>query len=74
VNKPSTRGSKKGKAVKNEGEKPEFLKVGYYIREDQDTLIEKIRIAVREKTGEKRDKSELIREAIDDLAAKYGVK
>ena len=56
------------------GKKPTLLKAGYYIREDQDTLLEKIRIAVREQSGEKRDKSELIREAIDDLDEKYGVK
>lgn len=73
MKKQSAKGAKKS-AVSGESEKPTLLKAGYYIREDQDTLLEKIRIAVREKTGEKRDKSELIREAIDDLAEKYGVK
>jgi hypothetical protein len=73
VKKPGAKGAKKS-AKESESEKPALLKAGYYIREDQDTLLEKIRITVREKTGEKRDKSELVREAIDDLAAKYGVK
>lgn len=61
-------------AGKNEPDKPALIKAAYYIREEQDTILEKIKLAVREQTGKRTDKSELIREAIDDLAKKYGVK
>jgi hypothetical protein len=43
-----------------------LVKATYYIRPDQDMKLEQIRLARRIK-GEKVDKSELIREAIDKL-------
>jgi hypothetical protein len=58
----------------NETEKPSLIRAAYYIRDDQDTMLVKIILAVREQTGKRTDKSELVREAIDDLAKKYGVK
>jgi hypothetical protein len=58
----------------NKTEKPSLIRAAYYIRDDQDTMLVKIILAVREQTGKRTDKSELVREAIDDLAKKYGVK
>lgn len=55
-------------------EDEELIKVSYYIRVDQDTKLEEIKLIVRRTTGERTDKSALIREAIDLLAAKHKVK
>lgn len=46
--------------------KQDLMKATYYIRPDQDMKLEQIRLARRVR-GEKVDKSELIREAIDRL-------
>jgi hypothetical protein len=50
-----------------------LLKVSYYIRPEQDDDLLNIQVAVRRQTGEKRDKSALVREALDLLAQKYGL-
>jgi hypothetical protein len=46
-------------------------KVTLYIREDQVLAIEKIQVKERERTGQKKDKSELVQEALDLLIKKY---
>jgi len=49
-----------------------LIKATYYIRDGQDDVLVDVQRAVKKQTGEKRDKSDLIREAIDLLAKKYG--
>lgn len=60
------------------GEKPvepkkkqEVAKVTLYIRPEQVLAIEKIQLAERERTGQRKDKSVLIQEAIDLLVEHY---
>lgn len=48
-----------------------LAKVTLYIRPDQVISIEEIQLKERQKTGEKKDKSELIQEALDLLIQKY---
>lgn len=50
-----------------------LVKATYYIRNGQDDLLVDVQRAVKKQSGEKRDKSDLIREAIDLLAKKYGI-
>src|SRR5262245_17292686 len=66
--------SKKKSRSSEDQESQDFIKVSYYIRPDQDDTLEEIKLAVRRATGERTDKSALIREAIDLLADKYNVK
>ena len=67
--------SKKGtRSSEDNSSSEKLIKVSYYIREDQDTILEEIKLEVRRSTGERTDKSALIREAIDLLANKYKVK
>ena len=49
-------------------------KATYYIRPEQDITLETIQLSEHQKSGKRKDKSELVREAIDLLASKYGVK
>ncbi len=53
-------------------EKPPLAKVTLYVRPDQVLAVEKIQLAERERTGKRRDKSELVQEALDLLIEKYG--
>lgn len=50
-----------------------LAKVTLYIRPDQVVAIEQIQLAQRQKTGRKPDKSDLVQEALDLLAEKYGL-
>lgn len=54
--------------------KPTLAKVTIYVRPDQVLAVEKIQVAERERTGKRRDKSELIQEALDLLVEKYNLK
>jgi hypothetical protein len=54
-------------------EKPPLAKVTLYVRPDQVLAVEKIQLAERERTGKRRDKSELVQEALDLLIEKYGL-
>jgi hypothetical protein len=65
---------KVGRTSDNNDSSQDFIKVSYYIRPDQDQTLEEIKLAVRRASGERTDKSALIREAIDLLASKYKVK
>jgi hypothetical protein len=48
-----------------------LAKVTLYVRPEQVLAIEEIQVSERRRTGRKRDKSELIQEAIDLLIAQY---
>lgn len=54
-------------------EKP-LVKATYYIRPEQVVSLESIQLQERQKTGKRKDKSELVQEALDLLFAKYHVK
>ena len=66
--------NKKGTQEEQEAAASELIKVSYYIRPDQDTTLEEIKLLLRKTKGVRTDKSALIREAIDLLAGKYKVK
>ena len=51
--------------------KPVLAKVTIYVRPEQVTAIEEIQLAERKRTGKRRDKSELVQEALDLLIARY---
>jgi hypothetical protein len=51
-----------------------LVKATYYIRPEQVVAIESIQLEERQKTGKRKDKSELVQEALDLLFAKYHVK
>jgi hypothetical protein len=48
-----------------------LAKVTIYIRPDQVISIEEIQVLERKRTGKKKDKSELIQEAVDLLIQEY---
>lgn len=48
-----------------------LVKATYYIRPEQVIALERIQLAERQRSGKRRDKSELIQEAIDLLIAQY---
>jgi len=50
---------------------PKLVKATYYIRSEQVIALESIQLAERQRLGKRRDKSELIQEALDLLIAKY---
>jgi hypothetical protein len=50
---------------------PKLVKATYYIRPEQVIALESIQLAERQRLGKRRDKSELIQEALDLLIAKY---
>lgn len=50
---------------------PKLVKATYYIRPEQVIALESIQLAERQRLGRRRDKSELIQEALDLLIAKY---
>ena len=58
---------------KKQEEKP-LVKATYYIRPEQVVALEMIQLEERQKTGKRKDKSELVQEAIDLLIGKYQVK
>ncbi len=51
-----------------------LVKATYYIRPEQVVALESIQLEERQKTGKRKDKSELVQEALDLLFAKYRVK
>lgn len=54
-------------------EKP-LVKATYYIRPEQVVALETIQLEERQKTGKRKDKSELVQEALDLLIGKYQMK
>lgn len=52
--------------------KEKLVKATYYIRPEQVVALEALQLQERQRTGQRRDKSELIQEALDMLFAKYG--
>jgi hypothetical protein len=48
-----------------------LVKATYYIRPEQVIALERVQLAERQRLGKRRDKSELIQEAIDLLIAQY---
>jgi hypothetical protein len=50
-----------------------LVKATYYIRPEQVVALESIQLEERQKTGKRKDKSELVQEALDLLSAKYRV-
>ena len=50
---------------------PALAKVTLYIRPDQVVAVERIQLEERVRTGSRKDKSELVQEALDLLIAKY---
>ena len=56
-----------------QADKP-LVKATYYIRPEQVVALESIQLEERQKTGKRKDKSELVQEALDLLFAKYRVK
>jgi hypothetical protein len=55
-----------------QADKP-LVKATYYIRPEQVVALESIQLGERQKTGKRKDKSELVQEALDLLFTKYGV-
>ena len=51
----------------------ELSKVTLYVRPDQIIAIEAIQLSERRRTGQRRDKSSLVQEALDLLVKKYKV-
>ena len=51
--------------------KPALAKVTIYVRPEQVTAIEEIQLAERKRTGKRRDKSDLVQEALDLLIDRY---
>ena len=51
---------------------PSLAKVTLYVRPEQVLAIEEIQVKERRRTGRRRDKSELIQEALDLLIERYG--
>lgn len=49
------------------------VKVTCYIRPEQVITLEQLQLAERQRTGKRRDKSELIQEALDLLFTQYGL-
>lgn len=49
------------------------VKMTLYVRPDQVVALEQIQLNERVRSGTKPDKSELIQEALDLLASKYGI-
>ena len=49
------------------------VKMTLYVRPDQVVALEQIQLNERVRTGTKPDKSDLIQEALDLLASKYGI-
>lgn len=63
----------KAEAPAQEAERrPALSKVTVYVRPDQVLAIEAIQLTERERTGKRPDKSQLVQEALDLLAQKYG--
>ncbi len=60
-----------GPAQEEPKKKQDVAKVTLYIRPEQVLAIEKIQLAERERTGQRKDKSVLIQEAIDLLVEHY---
>lgn len=58
--------------VDNVSVSPKLVKATYYVRPEQVLAIESIQLAERQKSGKRRDKSELVQEALDLLIKKYG--
>ncbi len=56
-----------------QADKP-LVKATYYIRSEQVISLESIQLQERQKTGKRKDKSELVQEALDLLFAKYHIK
>lgn len=53
---------------------PEELMGAYFhIRDDQDSLLDRMKFVLRDRDGRKVDRSELVREAIDLLAKHYNI-
>lgn len=48
-----------------------LVKTTYYIRPEQVVALERIQLAERQRLGKRRDKSDLVQEAIDRLVAHY---
>lgn len=51
-----------------------LVKATYYIRPEQVIALESIQLTERQRSGKRRDKSELVQEALDLLFEKYGAK
>jgi hypothetical protein len=51
-----------------------LVKATYYIRPEQVVALESIQLEERQRTGKRKDKSELVQEALDLLFAEYRVK
>ena len=51
----------------------ELSKVTLYVRPDQIIAIEAIQLSERKRTGQRRDKSALVQEALDLLVRKYKI-
>lgn len=48
-----------------------LVKATFYVRPEQILALESIQLAERQKSGKRRDKSELVQEALDLLIKKY---
>ena len=70
---PANKATRSKRAVTKSNKKAELAKVTVYIRPEQVVAIEAIQLALRQQTGERPDKSELIQEALDLLSQKYRI-
>lgn len=72
--KPVKRAAKKApkRAVKAE-EEGELIGVYFHIRDDQDSLLDRMKFVLKDRDRRKVDRSELVREAIDLLAKHYNI-
>lgn len=58
-------------APRDEEPKEKLVKATYYIRPEHVIALERIQLAERQRLGKRRDKSDLIQEAIGLLIARY---
>jgi len=68
--KPTKRATKKAARAEEQGE---LLGAYFHIRDDQDSLLDRMKFVLRDRDGRKVDRSELVREAIDLLAKHYNI-
>lgn len=52
-------------------ENPKLQKVTFYVRPEQILKLEEIQLQERRRTGRRRDKSDLVQEALDLLIQRY---
>ncbi len=72
--KPAKKAAAKTPRRAAKAEEPgELMGAFFHIRDDQDSLLDRMKFVLRDRDGRKVDRSELVREAIDLLAKHYNI-